>query len=349
MNYARAGLIIAGVGLIVAALKLALDIILNWERIKAIWASFRAGSVGRFEAAKLLVYVVAERALRPILIIGAIVWLAIWIQGSLAIQFLRPLSSWTFRQYAFTIALIVPLALLVYILFVEPRRQPSRAEKALNSIMEKQEVPSSTFTTIDLPSYQPEKNYGCSCAPTGLIIVYQTPFFLHPVLKGEKLLGHRVIDIQPGMNNTATIEEVSANVESVSKVHFFLSAGNAWISHGVQGRRIGHLELGFTDGSKQRVDLMLGEHIREWSFGDRTEEKVNDIDESITRPAWVSHDNTCRIDTMSVSVDEGPKDLIMVQIVAELEEPLEKAVPPPSIIISAITCETSPSLLQRSR
>lgn len=294
---------------------------------------------------------VIKRAGRPILVIGAIAWLGIWIQGNLLIQPLHPLSNWTLRQYALAIALVVPLALLVYILIVELWRRAKRAEKTLDLLMGKQEVSLSLdrFKTIDLPSYQPEKYYGCSCAPTGLIIVYQTPFRLVPIYKNKKLVGHRVIDIMPGTSNVATVERVSADVRDVSKVHLLLSAGNAWISHGVQGERIGYLELGFTDGSKQRVDLILGKHIREWSFGDRTEEKVNDIDDSITKPAWVSHGNTHRIDAMPISVDGGPKDLVMVRIVAELEKHLEKAVPPPSIIISAITCETSPSLLHRSR
>jgi hypothetical protein len=290
---------------------------------------------------------VAKRALPLIIVIFAVVSLAIWSQRNLLIQPLHPLLGWTFWQYVLAITLVVLLALLLAsILLVEPRRRASRAEKALDLLMEEQEIPLSLdrFKTIDLPSYQPEKNYGCSCAPTGLIIVYQTPFRLVPIYENKKLVGHRVIDIMPGSNNVATVERVPADVKNVSKVHLLLSAGNAWISHGVHKKRIGYLELGFTDGSKQRERLILGEHIREWSFGDRTEEKVNDIDDSITKPAWVSHGNTHRIDAMAISVDGGPKDLAMVRIVAELEKHLEKAVPPPSIIISAITCETSPSL-----
>jgi hypothetical protein len=117
-----------------------IEVALNWERIKEIWASFRAGSIGRIEAIKRVLVVVMRRVLPPIIVIFATVSLAIWVQRNLLIQPLHPLLGWIFWQCVLAITLVILLALLLaYTLLVDPRR---RAEKALDLLMGEQEVPS---------------------------------------------------------------------------------------------------------------------------------------------------------------------------------------------------------------
>lgn len=95
------------------------------------WRQFRSRlTPDHIETIKHMFVVVGKRALRPVFVIVAIVWLTVWLQGNLIIQPSHPISSWTLRQYAFAIALVVPLALLVYILIVEPRRWTRRVEQS---------------------------------------------------------------------------------------------------------------------------------------------------------------------------------------------------------------------------
>jgi hypothetical protein len=199
------------------------------------------------------------------------------------------------------------------------------------------------FKTITLPAHQPPPVYKLPDAPTGLFMLNQIPFFLQPVVDAARnLIGHQVIDIAPGHGNAATVEEVPANVQDVTAVHFLLSAGNGHVTwEGVQflGKQIGHVELLFADNTTQRVNLLLGKHIREWAF-ENFPGLVRDIDPALTQPAWVSYDNAHRIDYMPVSVGGGPKTLKHIRVVAQFEDKhLEKPIALPAIIISAITCE----------
>lgn len=199
------------------------------------------------------------------------------------------------------------------------------------------------FETVKLPRRKPPKFYNWSYAPTGLLIMEQIPFFLQPVGdEAGRLIGHQTIDLGPADDNTATIDEIPVGVKSVSTVHFLLSAGHGFASHeGVQflGKRIGYLEFEFAGSITQRTDLILGKNIREWAFGNHPD-LVRDVDYDLTKPAWVSHDNTRRIDRMSVPVDGGPRTLERIRVVAKFEdEHLEKRMLLPAVIISAITCE----------
>ncbi|MFB0533401.1 MAG: hypothetical protein ACETWR_00300 [Anaerolineae bacterium] len=118
------------IGAIAGVLALMLSIALEWKRIKELFASARASSIGRIDVFIHAIIVVAIRAMRPLLVILAIMLLGIWIRSNLLVQPLHPLMSWTFWQYALAIAQVVPLALLVYILVIEPWRRTRRAEKA---------------------------------------------------------------------------------------------------------------------------------------------------------------------------------------------------------------------------
>lgn len=149
------------------------------------------------------------------------------------------------------------------------------------------------FRIIKLPESEPQKAYGISYAPLGLLMVNEVPFYLEPAVDPNGILiGHKTIDIQPGEHNAERIMIVPANVHPVSRVHFLLAAGHGWAEHqGVQfvDKRIGYIELVFADKSTQRANLTLGKDIREWAFGN-SPELVKDINHDTTKPAWISHD-----------------------------------------------------------
>jgi hypothetical protein len=224
--------------------------------------------------------------------------------------------------------------------------QPAKASRLLPDVRLLHLIPTLSpfrFQTIELPRRQPLNFYAWSSAPVGVYVIDHVPFFLQPVGDATgKWLGHHAVDVHPTEDNTQSDVEVPANVQDVTTVHLLLSAGNGWVSQdNVQymGRRIGCIVLIFADKSEQIVNLVLGQNIREWAFGNSTN-LVREIEYGQTKPAWVSYDNTHRIDIMSIPVEKGPKDLKTLRIVARFEsEHLEKPLPLPAIIVSAITCE----------
>jgi hypothetical protein len=83
----------------------------------------------------------------------------------------------------------------------------------------------------------------------------------------------------------------------------------------------------------------MGKHLREWSFGNNPN-LTTEIDLTWTRPAWLSHDGTKRIDILTIPMNGGPKDIKQIEIGAQFDEdPSEKIQDRPVIIISAITFE----------
>lgn len=217
---------------------------------------------------------------------------------------------------------------------------PSSADPKLSDLIPPLEP--TRFKIVNLPDHPEPPVFNWQLTPIGLTMVYQTPFFLEPVFKQDgTFLGHKVIDIHPATSNVAQTVEVPVLVEGVSKLHFLLSAGHGRAEHegvGFLGKRIGYIELEFVDGTSQRENLILGKHLREWAYGNPGN-LVREVDYDITKPAWVSHDFTRRIDAMSVPIKEGPKDLTSIRAVAKFEEDPGKSIITPSIIISAITCE----------
>jgi hypothetical protein len=205
------------------------------------------------------------------------------------------------------------------------------------------------FQTISFPSIEPLKRYDYLHAPVGSIIIHNIPFFLQPIIVNDGntygIVGHHAIDIQPGDGNTETVETIPAEIQNVKGIYFLLSAGHGWrIWEGVQyaGREIGRIELEFADHSRQIKRIVLGKNIREWAFGNNTN-LVTEIESGETKPAWVSWDNTHRIDFMPIDIEDGPKYLKNIHIIAKLEfDPSQKPAMRPATIISAITCERQP-------
>lgn len=202
------------------------------------------------------------------------------------------------------------------------------------------------FLMLDLPRREPINVYGWPHTPLGVNIFYDVPFFLQPVTDAStnNIIGHHAIDIRPTKAHDRAIVEMPVHVMGLQTIDFLLSAGNGWVmSEGILflGKRIGYVELVFVDDSTQRIDLTLGKNIREWFFGWNAN-LVNRVDFSITKPAWVSHDQSRRFDFLSTSVFNGPKDLAMLRVVAVFEDASrDRMANYPSIIISAITCEKS--------
>ena len=200
---------------------------------------------------------------------------------------------------------------------------------------------STRYRMIEVPDGSPL--YRLHHALTGLVVVSQIPFYLRPEFdKDDKLLGHHAIVVQPGENNAERVEQIDYQVDGVSNIHFLIAAGHGWAEHaGVQflDRNIGRIELVFDDKSTQPVNLVLGKNVREWAYGNSPTGLVREIDYLATKPAWLSYDDHYLLDILSVSIDNGPKDLVRIRVVAKFEEDPSKKIKLPSIIISGITCE----------
>jgi len=222
-----------------------------------------------------------------------------------------------------------------------PQASPQVDSRLLHFLPEHQR---SRFRTVSLGTQSSLAHYPYQYVPTGLIMIYQIPFFLPPWLdENGDCLGHHMLIVAPTENNEIQIREVTARVDAVSKVHFLVSAGNGWAEQqGIQllGKRVGRIEFEFADGGTQTTHLILGKHIREWAFGNSPDKLVTTIDYCCTKPAWRSEPGFCLIDALSVSVEDGPRDMVKIRLFAKIEEELGgKKISLPHIQISAITCE----------
>ncbi len=200
---------------------------------------------------------------------------------------------------------------------------------------------SERFRIVCIPKRESPHIYAVPHAPCGLFIINDIPFYLDPFYNQEmKLSGHRIINLDPSAGNIACIEEIPVDINSVTKIHFLLAAGNGWTeSNGVifADRRIGYIELLFEDRSSQKVDLVLGKHLREWAFGN-SPYLVKDIDSMVTKPAWVSYDIHYLLDFMTIVVAGKPKNLSKIRIVAKFDGEPGDNMYLPAIMISGITC-----------
>jgi hypothetical protein len=198
------------------------------------------------------------------------------------------------------------------------------------------------FRLLEFPMRPDGLVTGCYKFPYtlfGIVIIYGVPFSFQPVMNQENqnTVGHHAIDIFPTNTNHRVSCEITANVERLSRIYFLIAAGNGWNSF--LGKRVGYIDLVFVDSSIQRIELILGKNVREWNFG-WSANLVNTVDFSLIKPAWVSHDQSHRIDFMAVDVTNGSKNLERIQVVAEYGGSYdEKFEVYPSVVISAITCE----------
>jgi hypothetical protein len=204
-------------------------------------------------------------------------------------------------------------------------------------------LPPTKFRIINLPRPQRPPYFAYPYAPSGKLVLYEIPFFLLPVLDSRGAMqGHLALDLQPSQTNEPSSQHVDARVTEASVVHFLISAGHAWRVHeGVQflGSRVGFLRFQFSGGHEQRIDLVLGTHLREWAFGNNPN-LVTELDLSMAKPAWLSHDSTRRFDLLSIDLNNAPRDLHSIQVVAQFEDDHpQKTISTPAIIVSAITVE----------
>lgn len=206
-------------------------------------------------------------------------------------------------------------------------------------------LPPTKFKIVNLPRPEPPPWFNWPYAPTGKMLLYGIPFFLLPVTdQAGNPKGHLVIDVQPSKDNDPSTQIVEARVAGAKRVHFLISAGHGWRVHeGIQflNRRIGYLKFRFINGEEQKVGLILGKHLREWAFGNSTN-LVTEIDHNIVKPAWLSHNSTCRFDLLTIDIDNKPKDIESIEVTAVFEDKHpNRKISTPSIIVSAITIERS--------
>lgn len=199
------------------------------------------------------------------------------------------------------------------------------------------------FKTLELPRHDPTRYYQSPYAPTGRIMIYEIPFSLLPVSDAAgNPIGHLAVDLKPAPDNAAASDVISVGESNIRAVHFLLAAGHGWRQRDgviLLHRCIGYIRLGFPDGTGQTAKLVLGKNIREWAFGNNPN-LVTEIDTSQTRPAWVSHDNRRRIDLFSVQIEQGPRAVSTIEIVAKFEEDYpNREITFPAILVSAVTLE----------
>jgi hypothetical protein len=204
-------------------------------------------------------------------------------------------------------------------------------------------IPSS-FITLDLPFDKTPKTYGRPHCPIGVFVVYDIPFRLVPEFnQSTHDYEHAIIDISPDIQtNLPSVVSVPVSLSNVEKVHFLITAGHGRVSYqGVEfvKRRIGYLELRFSNDAVQKEYLVLGANIREWAYGSE-HEIVEELDHSLARPVWLSHDRFCLLDLLSVKVEQFPNQLESIHVVAEFEERIP-GIMKPVVRVSAITCELS--------
>ncbi len=202
-------------------------------------------------------------------------------------------------------------------------------------------LPPTQFKIINLPRGSPIGIFKWPFSPTGKLVLYGIPFFLVPILDSADVMrGHLVIDIHPDEQNRPEAVKVEVSAEDVSFVHILISAGHGYRIHKeIQflHRRVGYVRFEFADGTEQRTDLVLGQHLREWAFGN-SPKLVTEIDLSWTKPAWLSHNSTRRFDLLTIPLGDAPRDLEAIEFVAQFEDDHPgKNVQTPSIIVSGIT------------
>lgn len=205
-------------------------------------------------------------------------------------------------------------------------------------------LPAGKFRIINLPRPQPPPYFNYPYVPSGKLVLYGIPFFLLPIVDSlGGMRGHLVIDVQPSKANDPSEVGIDVSVANPGTAHLLISAGHGWRAHeGIQflNRRIGVVRFVFSDMHAQASDLVLGKHLREWAFGNSTG-LVTELDLSVARPAWLSHDSTKRFDLLSLPLDQGHGELRSIEVAAQFEDDhVGKEISTPSIIVSAITIET---------
>jgi hypothetical protein len=209
------------------------------------------------------------------------------------------------------------------------------------------------FKILSLPSTEPPPYFPWPYVPTGTIPIYGIPFYLVPVTDPAGIpKGHLAVNVQPSQANSPATQIIEAKVGKAQKVHLLVSAGHGWrMYEGVQflNQRIGYVRFRFADGMEQKIDLILGKHLREWAFGNHTD-LVTELDSSLARPAWLSHDSTRRFDLLSLDVARAPRDLDSIEVTAEFEDSHPgRLLSTPAVMVSAITIERSVQQLERAR
>jgi hypothetical protein len=76
------------------------------------------------------------------------------------------------------------------------------------------------FKIVRFPDENPPSYFDYPFVPTGMLIIYQIPFFLLPIMDVRKsLVGHAVINLQPGDFN-APEKKLDVDIDNAKCVHF---------------------------------------------------------------------------------------------------------------------------------
>ena len=188
--------------------------------------------------------------------------------------------------------------------------------------------------------------YDYTLSPYGVSWTSGIPFMILPYMEGTTVTGHQIVAVGPKHDGASDRNEITCNVPNVVKIYVVWTAGNGWKSwENVQyeKRRIGTLELVFSQGDPQRIPVVLGENIREWIYHNSVPQGVVDtLSDHTVNQVWESMDGLYTLDMKPIEVSNAPKDLRSVNLIGEFE--IQTKIPGealPHFHVSAITCEVS--------
>jgi hypothetical protein len=208
------------------------------------------------------------------------------------------------------------------------------------------------FEPIPFESAEADRPYNYPLSPTGRVILgkEKIPFILLEHRSGQ---GHRVVEVQPKHVRGQVEKAIKpAEVRNVVALHVLLSAGDAHRTRGserFEGKEIGRLMIRFYgDVGTQIVSLRLGIEIRDWVSGE-TRPGYNVVSTaSHAEEVWQSLDHRHTLDMIRIEIDNGPKDILDLSIVADclwLPESYKESFP--SIRISGVTYQIAQTNLDQ--
>lgn len=201
-----------------------------------------------------------------------------------------------------------------------------------------------TFHMFDLSAVV-NHNYPVKESPFGVIMSSGVPIRILPYVDRFQITGHTVIKIQPKDYGVSNRLDILCDISNVKRIYIVWTAGNGWrFFKNIQfeGRRIGILQINFSDGSNQIVQVILGHNIREWTSGDpQSPRKVSRLNDSAVSQFWESKEGLHVLDLMKIEVQQYPKHIRSLSITAQFEFPNQlSGAELPQFQISAITFET---------
>ncbi len=159
-------------------------------------------------------------------------------------------------------------------------------------------------------------------APNGFINLGGVPFQIETQDHGALMAM-----IAPTSDNEARVLDHSTPCPQTASIFFLISADyglKSWQGakprEGWDEKVIGRITLTFHGGEKQEQELRLGHHLRDTYPGNQPW-AVDQLRSDQTKEVWLSQDGQFALDMLQINVENGPKRLEGIRILAKLEVP----------------------------